>query len=114
MQLLWLLLLQVSLFAELFNEMLIRDFGFCIYKALLACPDKAQQDMKQGDGRKKGSDKRNDSKKQDDKKCDKDTVEQCNKGNVEMKKEADSDRAGDDQVRNLPDMQHSSMLAAFL
>lgn len=30
---------EVSLFAELFNEMLMRDFGFNIYKALVAVPE---------------------------------------------------------------------------
>lgn len=33
---------EVSLFAELFNEMLMRDFGFNIYKALFAMPDTEQ------------------------------------------------------------------------
>jgi len=106
----------VSLFAELFNEMLIRDFGFCIYKALLACPDKAQEDMKRDDGRKKGSDKRSDGKKRDDKKCDKDNVEQHDKGVVEMNKVSDNDGAGDDAVRNLPEVHtsHSSLFATFV
>lgn len=34
---------EVSLFAELFNEMLIRDFGYNIYKALSALPDKPKE-----------------------------------------------------------------------
>jgi len=38
--------LQVSLFAELFNEMLMRDFAFCIYKALVAAPDRREDDKK--------------------------------------------------------------------
>lgn len=33
---------EVSLFAELFNEMLMRDFGFNIYKALFAMPEQEQ------------------------------------------------------------------------
>ena len=86
-------LLQVSLFAELFNEMLVRDFGFCIYNALLACPDNTQQDVKKDDGRKKGADKKGDSQKKDEKKCDKDNVD---KGNIEVKKEATKDRTRDD------------------
>ncbi|KAK2184438.1 hypothetical protein NP493_266g03046 [Ridgeia piscesae] len=36
----------VSLFAELFNEMLMRDFAFCIYKALVAAPDRREDDKK--------------------------------------------------------------------
>jgi hypothetical protein len=34
---------EVSLFAELFNEMLMRDFGFNIYKAMIAAPEKAKE-----------------------------------------------------------------------
>lgn len=34
---------QVSLFAELFNEMLQRDFGYRIYKALAAIPAKDEK-----------------------------------------------------------------------
>lgn len=40
---------QVSLFAELFNEMLQRDFGYRIYKALAAIPvkdDKKEKEKK--------------------------------------------------------------------
>ena len=36
--------LQVSLFAELFNEMLMRDFGFTIYKALANAPEKKEEE----------------------------------------------------------------------
>lgn len=38
--------LQVSLFAELFNEMLQRDFGYRIYKALAAIPAKDEKKEK--------------------------------------------------------------------
>jgi len=59
--------LQVSLFAEQFNEMLLRDFGVCIYKSLLGCPEKVQEDEKQ---------KASESKKRDDKdKRDRDGVD---------------------------------------
>lgn len=34
----------MSLFAELFNEMLMRDFGFEIYKCLVRAPDKVKED----------------------------------------------------------------------
>ncbi|XP_058468218.1 cell division cycle and apoptosis regulator protein 1-like [Malaya genurostris] len=37
---------EVSLFAELFNEMLTRDFGFNIYKALYMIPAKKEEDSK--------------------------------------------------------------------
>ena len=45
--------LQVSLFAELFNEMLMRDCGFNIYKALLAAPEKPKEEKKEKDKEKK-------------------------------------------------------------
>lgn len=38
---------EVSLFAELFNEMLTRDFGFNIYKALHMLPAKKEEDKKE-------------------------------------------------------------------
>lgn len=44
---------EVSLFAELFNEMLMRDFGFNIYKALYSMPD-----VEQANGDKDSKDKR--------------------------------------------------------
>lgn len=56
---------QVSLFAELFNEMLQRDFGFRIYKALAAIPvkdDKKDKEKKV----KKESEKRDAKKEKDD------------------------------------------------
>lgn len=56
---------QVSLFAELFNEMLQRDFGFRIYKALAAIPvkdDKKDKEKKV----KKESEKRDVKKEKDE------------------------------------------------
>ncbi|XP_050051013.1 cell division cycle and apoptosis regulator protein 1-like isoform X1 [Dermacentor andersoni] len=57
---------EVSLFAELFNEMLIRDFGFNIYRALLEAPE--QKEEKKKDGVKVESDKKSD--RRDDRKSD--------------------------------------------
>jgi hypothetical protein len=37
---------EVSLFAELFNEMLMRDFGFRIYRALHDAPERAKEEEK--------------------------------------------------------------------
>lgn len=45
---------EVSLFAELFNEMLMRDFGFNIYRALYALPSTettSEKDSKSKDGK---------------------------------------------------------------
>lgn len=49
-------LLKVSLFAELFNEMLMRDFGFEIFKALSKAPEKTKDEDKK-DKEKKSDDK---------------------------------------------------------
>jgi len=88
----------VSLFAEMFNEMLLRDFGFHIYTALMACPDRSQEDTKQDNERKKGSDKRSDSKKREEKRSDKDSVDQSDKGSADMKK--DNDKASNNDKRS--------------
>lgn len=42
---------EVSLFAELFNEMLIRDFGFNIYKVLHAMPETESSTSEQSDAK---------------------------------------------------------------
>ncbi|XP_056018818.1 cell division cycle and apoptosis regulator protein 1-like isoform X3 [Ostrea edulis] len=38
---------EVSLFAELFNEMLMRDYGFEIYKSLIRAPEKKEEEKKE-------------------------------------------------------------------
>lgn len=38
---------EVFLFAELFNEMLMRDFGYNIYKALYALPERKEEEAKE-------------------------------------------------------------------
>jgi hypothetical protein len=43
---------EVSLFAELFNEMLLRDFGFNIYKALALLPEKVKEEKKEEEKKK--------------------------------------------------------------
>jgi hypothetical protein len=57
---------EVSLFAELFNEMLMRDFGFRIYKALATWLDKVEEDKKKDEDRKKPDDKKDSDKKKDE------------------------------------------------
>ena len=60
---------QVSLFAELFNEMLMRDFGFRIYKALLAAPEKKEEKKDEKDKKdKKEDDKKKEEKDKDEEK----------------------------------------------
>ncbi|XP_042867874.1 cell division cycle and apoptosis regulator protein 1-like isoform X1 [Penaeus japonicus] len=60
---------EVSLFAELFNEMLMRDFAFRIYRSLVEAPEKAtKEDKKEKDDKKekeKEKDKREREKKED-------------------------------------------------
>ncbi|XP_051946156.1 cell division cycle and apoptosis regulator protein 1-like [Xyrauchen texanus] len=55
---------EVSLFAELFNEMLQRDFGFRIYKALAAIPSKDERKEKKEKAKKEAE--RRDIKKEKD------------------------------------------------
>lgn len=49
---------EVSLFAELFNEMLARDFGYNIFKALADLPDKPKEEIKKEEPKKDEKDKK--------------------------------------------------------
>ena len=60
----------MSLFAELFNEMLIRDFGFSIYKSLVVAPEKKEEEKKDKKESSKDKDKDHKEKKKDDDKRD--------------------------------------------
>lgn len=63
----------MSLFAEMFNEMLVRDFGFKIHKALNSLPEKEEEEKD-----KKKKDKKDDRKDDDkDKKDEKVSVIVC-------------------------------------
>lgn len=61
---------EVSLFAELFNEMLMRDFGFNVYKALCELPEKPKE--KEKDEKKKKDDEKKEERKDEEKKKDDD------------------------------------------
>ncbi|XP_059052766.1 cell division cycle and apoptosis regulator protein 1-like [Achroia grisella] len=63
---------ELFVFAELFNEMLMRDFGFYIYKTLYTLPEKTE-DIKEGSEKSvdKKEDKKSDSDKKEEKKDDK-------------------------------------------
>ncbi|XP_045523505.1 cell division cycle and apoptosis regulator protein 1-like [Pieris brassicae] len=67
---------ELFVFAELFNEMLMRDFGFYIYKTLYTLPEKAEEikDEKKDDKKEEKKDEKEDVKKEDEdkKKEDKD------------------------------------------
>nr|CAI5835221.1 unnamed protein product [Callosobruchus analis] len=96
---------EVSLFAELFNEMLIRDFGFNIYKALTVLPDKPKEDKDKKDEKKEKDDKKDKDEKKDDKKDD------DRKKDTEKKKSSDSkdkSEAKDDKKDSRKDDQENS------
>lgn len=57
------ILFQVSLFAELFNELLMRDFGFQIFRALSEVPEKPKEDEKKKKEKKK--DEKSEEKEED-------------------------------------------------
>lgn len=83
---------EVSLFAELFNEMLMRDFAFRIYRALFEAPEKPNKEEKKDkeDKKEKDKDKREKDKKDEekDKKEDKDKKEESDE-KMEEEKSAD-------------------------
>lgn len=57
---------EVSLFAELFNEMLIRDFGYNIYKAISALPEKPKEVIVEEKDKEKEKDVKKEDTKSDD------------------------------------------------
>ncbi|XP_073978959.1 cell division cycle and apoptosis regulator protein 1-like isoform X5 [Rhodnius prolixus] len=63
---------EVSLFAELFNEMLMRDFGFNIYKAVLAAPERPKEEKNRDKDEDKTKDKEGEPKDKESKDSDKD------------------------------------------
>ncbi|XP_014668878.1 PREDICTED: cell division cycle and apoptosis regulator protein 1-like [Priapulus caudatus] len=81
---------EVSLFAEMFNEMLVRDFGFKIYKLLMGLPEKEEEDR---DKRKKD---KKDDKKDDDEKKDKEEKRKDDKDKDDKEEDKDKDDDKDD------------------
>lgn len=73
---------EVSLFAELFNEMLTRDFGFNIYKALHLLPPKKEDEPKK-------ESTTEDAKEEDEKKVNGDGAKEKEKGTEENAKAKD-------------------------
>ncbi|XP_034944335.1 cell division cycle and apoptosis regulator protein 1-like isoform X2 [Chelonus insularis] len=86
---------EVSLFAELFNEMLMRDFGFRIYRSLCGLPEKSKD--KEEDKKKDKKDERRDDKK-DDKEKRKDDDKKCAKKD-DKKKENSKDKKDDKDAK---------------
>ncbi|XP_015600550.1 cell division cycle and apoptosis regulator protein 1 [Cephus cinctus] len=97
---------EVSLFAELFNEMLMRDFGFRIYRSLCSLPEKPKEkddDKKKDKKDDKRDDKKDDKRKEDDKKlCKKDDRrdEKKREGSKDKKDEKDLKTKIDDKDRD--------------
>lgn len=92
---------EVSLFAELFNEMLMRDFGFNIFRALFELPEKAKEKdekkkTKERDEKKEEKKEKKDEdvkKKEDEKKDEKEKSEEKKDKDEEKKK---SDKKSDE------------------
>lgn len=61
---------EVSLFVELFNEMLMRDFGFEIYKSLVRAPEKKEEEKKDKE-KEKDKDKEKEKEKKSEEKSNK-------------------------------------------
>ncbi|RZC40237.1 cell division cycle and apoptosis regulator protein 1-like, partial [Asbolus verrucosus] len=84
---------EVSLFAELFNEMLMRDFGFNIYRALFELPDKEEK-KEEKDQDNKDKEKKVEETNKDDKKEKKEELE---KKKEQKKDDKKSDESEDDE-----------------
>ncbi|KAK9307660.1 hypothetical protein QLX08_002073 [Tetragonisca angustula] len=92
---------EVSLFAELFNEMLMRDFGFRIYRALCNLPEKLKEkdeDKKKDKKDDKRDEKKDDKRKDDDKRCNR-KDEKRREGSKDKKDEKDAKSKTDDRDR---------------
>lgn len=79
---------QVSLFAELFNEMLQRDFGYRIYRSLAGLPHKEEKKDKKEKAKKDG-DKRDSEKREGKKEKEEENGEPVGK---KMKEDEDKKR----------------------
>ncbi|XP_052600818.1 cell division cycle and apoptosis regulator protein 1 isoform X2 [Peromyscus californicus insignis] len=80
---------EVSLFAELFNEMLQRDFGVRIYKSLLSLPEKEDKKEKE---KKSKKDERKDKKEERDDDTDDPKPKRRKSGDDKDKKEERDER----------------------
>lgn len=79
---------QVSLFAELFNEMLQRDFGYRIYKALAAIP--AKDDKKEKEKKVKKEAEKREVKKEKDEDSEEPQVKKAKEDEEDKKKASPS------------------------
>ncbi|KAG8507414.1 Cell division cycle and apoptosis regulator protein 1, partial [Galemys pyrenaicus] len=88
---------EVSLFAELFNEMLQRDFGVRIYKSLLSLPEKEDKKEKE---KKSKKDERKDKKEDRDDETDDPKPKRRKSGDDKDKKEERDERKKDDKRKD--------------
>lgn len=103
---------QVSLFAEMFNEMLMRDFGFRIYKSLVAAPQRAvEEDKKDSDKSKEGAEK--DDKESTMDKTKKEEVVDKEKLAKKIESEVCVDSASFDLVPNTVETEYNDDLIEF-
>ncbi|XP_061175292.1 cell division cycle and apoptosis regulator protein 1-like [Saccostrea echinata] len=85
---------EVSLFAELFNEMLMRDYGFEIYKALIKAPEKKEEEKKEKRSAddKSSKDSSSAKKKKTDEKEKQDSNKKDSKESKEKEKKKEDDK----------------------
>nr|XP_020033198.1 cell division cycle and apoptosis regulator protein 1 [Castor canadensis] len=88
---------EVSLFAELFNEMLQRDFGVRIYKSLLSLPEK--EDKKEKDKKNK-KEERKDKKEEKDDETDEPKPKRRKSGDDKDKKEDRDERKKEEKRKD--------------
>ncbi|KAK2576941.1 hypothetical protein KPH14_005557 [Odynerus spinipes] len=92
---------EVSLFAELFNEMLMRDFGFRIYRSLCSLPERPKEkddDKKKDKKEDKRDEKKDERRREDDRKCAKKEERRD-----EKKREGSKDKKDDKEVKGKTD-----------
>ncbi|XP_014602061.1 PREDICTED: cell division cycle and apoptosis regulator protein 1-like isoform X1 [Polistes canadensis] len=92
---------EVSLFAELFNEMLMRDFGFRIYRSLCNLPERPKEkdeDKKKDKKDDKRDEKKDDRRREDDRKCNKKEERRDDK-----KREGSKDKKDDKEAKSKTD-----------
>ncbi|XP_015190809.1 PREDICTED: cell division cycle and apoptosis regulator protein 1-like [Polistes dominula] len=93
---------EVSLFAELFNEMLMRDFGFRIYRSLCNLPERPKEkdeDKKKDKKDDKRDEKKDDRRREDDRKCNNKKEERRD----DKKREGSKDKKDDKEAKNKTD-----------
>lgn len=88
---------EVSLFAELFNEMLQRDFGVRIYKSLLSLPEKEDKKEKE---KKSKKDERKDKKEERDDETDEPKPKRRKSGDDKDKKDDRDERKKEDKRKD--------------